>query len=84
MTRAHSSGKLSIARDAIDVVLRRLLMLPSSPEIDELLAKAEFLRLQADAWTSAPPSAEDRERLMKVVLQLHTDVTRLEQETWAK
>jgi hypothetical protein len=36
MKRAHSSAKLSVVRDAIDVVLRRLSTLLSSPEIDEL------------------------------------------------
>jgi hypothetical protein len=84
MTRAHSSAKLSVVRDAIDVVLRRLSTLPWSHEIDELGAKAEDFLREADGWTSAPPSVEESGRLMKLVLKLHVDVAKLERETGTK
>jgi hypothetical protein len=84
MKRAHSSAKLSVVRDAIDIVLRRLTTLPSSPEIDELRTKAEGFRLEADGWTNAPPAAEESGRLMKLVLKLHVDVAKLEREAGMK
>jgi len=84
MKREHPSSKLSVVRDAIDVVLRGLSTLPSSPEIDELRKKAEGFRREAEGWSSAPPTAEDRERLMKLVLKLHVDVLKVEQEVGTK
>jgi hypothetical protein len=80
MKRTHSSGKLSVVRDALDIVLRRLAALPSSPEIEELRAKAEDFRKEAEAWTTTPVAADARERLMKQVLKLHVDVARLERQ----
>jgi hypothetical protein len=58
--------------------------LPSSPEIDELRKKAESFRQETDGWTSAPPSAEESARLMKLVLKLHVDVAKFERETAPK
>jgi hypothetical protein len=80
MKREHPSTKLSVVRDAIDVVLRRLSALPPSPEIDELRKKAEGFRREAEGWSSAPPAAEVRERLMKLVLKIHVEVAKLERE----
>jgi hypothetical protein len=84
MERAPSSAKLSVVRDAVDVVLRRLSTLPSSPEIDELRKKAEGFRIEVEGWTTAPPAAEDRDRLMKLVLKLHVGVANVERETGTK
>jgi hypothetical protein len=72
--KRQSTTKLSVVRDAMDVVVRRLAALPSSPEIEELRVKAESFRQEANGWTSVHPGAEDRERLMKHVLKLHIDV----------
>jgi hypothetical protein len=80
MKREHPSSKLSVVRDAVDVVVRRLSALPPSPEIDELRKKAEGFRREAEGWSSAPPTAEDRERLMKLVLKIHVEVTKAERE----
>lgn len=80
MKRAHSSAKLSIVRDAIDVLHRRLLALPSTPEIEELRIKAAEFHEQASSWERAPPPAEERERLMKQVLKLHVDLAKIERE----
>ena len=84
MKRPPSSAKLSVVSDAVDVVLRRLSTLPTSPEIDELRKKAEAFRIDVEGWTAAPPAAEDRDRLMKLVLKLHVDVAKLERETGPK
>jgi hypothetical protein len=84
MKRAPSSAKLSVVRDAVDVVLRRLSTLPASPEIDELRKKAAGCRVEVEGWTTAPPAAEDRDRLMKLVLKLHVDVAKVEQETGSR
>ncbi len=84
MKRGPSSAKLSVVRDAVEVVLRRLSTLPSSPEIDELCKTAEGFRIEVEGWTNAPPAAEDRDRLMKLVLKLHIDVAKVERETGPK
>jgi hypothetical protein len=80
MKRAHSSAKLSIVRDAIDVLHRRLLVMPSTPEVEALRQKAGEFHEQTDSWIREPPPAEERERLMKQVLKLHVDLAKLERD----
>jgi hypothetical protein len=84
MKRAHSSAKLSIVRDAIDVLHRRLLVLPSTAEVEELRRKAGEFHEETDGWARAPPPLEERERLMKQVLKLHVDLAKLEREILPK
>lgn len=77
---ALPSRRLTLVRDAIDVVLRRLAALPSTPDVDELRARAMECVHEADGWKAAAPTAEERERLMKRVLGLHTAVAKLERQ----
>jgi hypothetical protein len=52
-----------------------------SPKVDALGARAqEYLRVP-DGWNVMPPTAEERDRLMKRVLRLHVEVAKLERET---
>jgi hypothetical protein len=69
---------LPLVRDAIKVVQRRLAAPPPSPEVEELRARAEVYRLEAEAWKVSSPTAEERERLMKRVLSLHVEVAKLD------
>jgi hypothetical protein len=70
-----------IVTDAIELVVRRLSTLPPSPRVETLQARAqEFLRVP-ESWKLTPPTAEDRDRLMKRVLKLHVEVAKLERET---
>jgi len=77
---AHVSKRLALARDAIEIVARRLLALPSSPEVAELRQRVEDCRRQVHEWGQTPPTVEQREAVMKHVLGLHTAVARLERE----
>jgi hypothetical protein len=76
---AHVSKRLALARDAIEVVVRRLSALMPSPEVEDLWHRVEDCRQQVDGWAQRPPTVEEREAVMKRVLGLHTAVARLEQ-----
>jgi hypothetical protein len=75
---ADSSRRRSVAKAAIENVLHRLSALPPSHEVESLRTRAEEYLEQAKAWTSTVPVAEEKERLMKRVLKLHVEVTKLE------
>ena len=68
---------LYIVRDAIDMVGRHLAMLPWSPGRAQLELWLEECRSAVDGWDTAPPTAEERDRVMKRVLQLHTALGRV-------
>jgi hypothetical protein len=69
---------LSILRDAIEVVLRRLALLPPSAEVEELKARAEECIKEAKGWSRSPPGPEERDRVSKRLLELHAEVAKLE------
>lgn len=77
-TKAHSSQRRAVAKAAIESVLRRLEALPLSPGVEALRERAEQYRRDADLWTPAHPAGEDKEQLMRRVLQLHVEVKSLE------
>lgn len=70
--------RLSVLRDAMTVVLRRLAILPPSAEVEALKAQAEACEKETKGWSRSPPTHEDRDRLSKRLLQLHAEVARLE------
>jgi hypothetical protein len=75
------SRRLALARDAIEIVLRRLSVMAPSPEVDGLRHRAEDYLQQAQGWAHTKPTVEDRERLMKRLLALHVDVAKLERQS---
>jgi hypothetical protein len=75
---ALTSRRRSAVKEAIEDVLRRLSALASTPEIDGLRALAEGYLREAGAWSASHPAAEEKERLMKRLLKLHSEVARLE------
>lgn len=76
----HVSKHLALARDAAESVLQRLAALPPTPEVDDLRRRIEDCRQQIEEWANRAPSVEDREKVMKHVLGLHTAVARLERD----
>jgi hypothetical protein len=74
------SRRLTLARDAIGVVLRRLSALPPSPEVEQLRLKAGDCLQQAQGWQHSKPTVEQRETLMRQVLKLHIEVAKLERK----
>jgi hypothetical protein len=77
---AHPSRQLSLIKDPIDVIFRRLAALPPSPEVEDLCGKAKAYLRMTDDWKASPPTAEERNWLMKRVLELHVQVAKLERE----
>ena len=63
------------------VVTRRLSALPSSPEVEELLARKP--RSVGPKWAleGVAPAVAERDKLAKLVLKLHLDVAKLERQT---
>ena len=78
-----SLRRRSVAKAAIENILLSISALPSSPEVHAVRAKAVEYMGEADAWTSAQPAAEEKERLMKRVLKLHVEVAKLERKPGA-
>jgi hypothetical protein len=70
-----------VIKAAIANVLHRLAALPPSENSEALRTLGrEYLR-EAGTWTSSHPAAQDKERLMRRALKLHTEVARLERGT---
>jgi CheY-like chemotaxis protein len=69
---------LSVVRNAIDILLQKLSVLPPCEEVDALFSTAGNYLREAEKWRTSPPTAHDREALMKRVLALHVDLARIE------
>jgi hypothetical protein len=72
-----TSTRLAIVRDALDEAVARLDDLPSSPAARSLRVRAMTYRSALDRWVTLPPSAAQREALLRVVLELDIEVMRL-------
>jgi hypothetical protein len=48
--------------------------------VKDLRAKAEEYLCEVDGWSTSPPTAEARDKLMKRALGLHVEVARLERK----
>jgi hypothetical protein len=69
---------VSVAKDAILVLLRRLSKLQGSVRRDLLMEKAKKQLAEVDAWELSPSGSERRNELMKRTLELHFEVVSLE------
>ena len=72
-------ARYAVVRQAIEVLLRHLESVPPSDEATQLRAWVQDCGLQAVQWKDAPPTDRERDGLMKRLLSLHVEVTRLEQ-----
>jgi hypothetical protein len=77
---AGSSRQFAVIKNAIYIVVSRLSPLPSTPEVEELRARAEDCRREVDGWSTSPPSPEESDRFMERLFMLHIDVAKLERE----
>jgi hypothetical protein len=75
------SRQMALLRDAVEVVMRRLSVLPPSPEVEELRTRAEDCRRQVEGRKQLAPTAAQREAVMKHVLGLHVALSKLERWT---
>jgi hypothetical protein len=63
--------------NAVNVILKRLGKLVDSAEVRELREKALACLHEAEAWKHIPPTIEQRDGLMKTVLDLHVRARKL-------
>jgi hypothetical protein len=73
-------ARLQIVQAATEVVLRRLDGLSPSAKTEQLRAWIEECLQEGEQWKASPPTPREQDVLMKRVLGLHVQVTRLERE----
>jgi hypothetical protein len=76
MFRAH----LVVIRDAIEVVLRHLELLPPSDRTTQLQARLRDCAQETEMWSAVSPTRRDLDALMKRLLALHVELTTLERQ----
>jgi hypothetical protein len=80
LRRIDGPRGISVAKDAIDVLVRRLSALPISPRVNELRAKAAQHLGELDGPPASALATEGRDQIMRRILELHVDITKLELE----
>jgi hypothetical protein len=68
------STRLAIVEQALIDTLERLRDLPPGPRVRELRTKAEVYERALRAWTTRPPTEEQRSALLRLVLELNVEV----------
>jgi hypothetical protein len=79
--RTLASRRASVATNALEIVIRRLRALGPSGEIDKLRARAEAYLGEVQSWSAASPPAEDVDKAMRWLLDVHVVVAKLERQT---
>jgi hypothetical protein len=69
--------RFAVIRDAIQVLLHHLKRLPPSDKAEQLNARVQDCMRDAEQ-ASASPSDREQDAIMKRLLLLHVDVTKLE------
>lgn len=69
--------RTSVVLNALRVTMRCLEEIPSSPEAEKLRVRALDFEREAEKWPATSPSNYAREAMMKQVLALHIEVTKL-------
>jgi hypothetical protein len=77
------SKSLSVVREAVDVLQRRLKCVPPSEKTDELQARLRDCLKEAEQWCASAPTHEEHDGLSKRVLALHVAVANLERNAIA-
>lgn len=68
--------------DTLEEAIEQLATVPDGGEAQSLRAQADELKKEMLAWsTESPPSAEEREAMMKRVLLVYTAVDQLARRT---
>jgi hypothetical protein len=71
------STRLNIVEKSLFDTIERLRELPPSPRVRELRGKAEGYERALRAWSSRPPSEQQRAMLLKLVLELNVEAMAL-------
>lgn len=69
-----------VIREAIEVVLRHLESMPPSERTTQLQARLQDCVQETEMWTFAWPTRRELDAIMKRVLALHVEVTKLERQ----
>jgi hypothetical protein len=72
-----------VIREAVEVVLRHLASVPPSERTAQLQARLRDCVQETEMWSAAWPTRRELDALMKRVLALHTEVTKLERQAFA-
>jgi hypothetical protein len=73
----HLSARLSIVETALEEIMTRLEDVRPTEAAQALAARAERLDRALDAWLLEPPTEQRRSEIVKEVLDLAVEVTRL-------
>ncbi|MGO9837153.1 MAG: hypothetical protein ACLP1X_23400 [Polyangiaceae bacterium] len=73
-------ARFVVVREATEVVLRHLERLPPSDTTGQLRGQLQDCLKEVKRWGASPPTDGQGETLMKRVLGLHVEVTRLEHQ----
>jgi hypothetical protein len=74
----------AVVREAGEVLLRQLGLMPLSDTTEQLQVWVEGCMQEAERWKASPPTARERDVLMKRLLALQVAVTTLEREGRAR
>ena len=77
VTAVPTTKRTSVVLNALRVTMRVLDAIPDCPEVEKLRRRALVFEREAQQWPSTSPSNYEREALMKQVLVLHIEVTKL-------
>jgi hypothetical protein len=72
--------RFMVVQEAFDVLLLHLGCLPPSEGTDLLRVRIDECILRFARWRASPPTDRERDELMKRVLGLHVEVTKLERD----
>jgi hypothetical protein len=80
--RKHMMRKtrFMVVQEAIDVLLRHLECLPVSERTEQLRADVRECIREAGLWSTSQPTDQAPDALMKRVLALHVELTKLERD----
>ncbi len=77
MESKAGSTRLAIVEKSLADSLERLSELPPGPRVRELKTKAEGFQRAMRSWALRPPTEDQRQALMKLVLELNMEVMAL-------
>jgi hypothetical protein len=70
-------SKVDLLLESVVAILRTLATMPTSPEVRTLVERALACESKIKSWPAQPPTANEREAMMKKVLGLHAALSKL-------
>jgi len=79
MSRSVGGSKVTLLFDSVNIVLRAIATMPTSPEVRALTNRALECERCVKEWSKRSPTDEQLEATMKKILALHAAVAKLRQ-----